>query len=193
MATPPDFSVGQVLTSSTMNKIGLWKMIPPTVSAGATIETNGDVTFTTQSSVSLNGVFTDDYTNYKTEILISNSSQVVLQYRFRVSGSDNNTANYNNQFLVADSTTVVAARTTAQTIGDLGQMVVSALSFFDITFYRPKQAASSGVLVENGSLVGNAFMRKQVSTFGASTAFDGFTIIPVSGTVSGRIGVYGYT
>jgi hypothetical protein len=35
MATPPDFSVGQVLTSATMNQVGLWKISSGTMAGTA--------------------------------------------------------------------------------------------------------------------------------------------------------------
>jgi hypothetical protein len=66
MATPPDFSVGQVLTSATMNQVGLWKITPTSVSGtGATINATGDVVVTSGStSVTVNGIFSDNFENY---------------------------------------------------------------------------------------------------------------------------------
>lgn len=44
MATPPDFSVGQVLTAAQMDKIGLWRVSGATFSAVTTFDVTGFVT-----------------------------------------------------------------------------------------------------------------------------------------------------
>jgi len=155
----------------------------------------GGTSFTaasTASPVNLDSVFSATYQNYKIEILITASSQVMLQYRLRVGGASNNTSNYGNQTLVADNTTIIAARTTSQNIGDVGQMVLSGISFMDITVFDPFSAAPTGMLTNTGSFVGEAYMRNQVNVFKASTSFDGISFIPVSGTITGTVRVYGY-
>jgi hypothetical protein len=173
--------------------MGLVKVIPTSVAgSGVSLSSVGTVTFSAASTASINGCFSALYQNYKIEISITTSNQTTLQYRFRTAGSDNSTANYSNQALVADSTTVSAARSTSQTIGDLGQMVLTDLSFFDITLYSPFDTAKTGMLVQNGSFVGEAYMRNQVSIMKASTSFDGITLIPTAGTITGTARVYGY-
>jgi hypothetical protein len=178
--------------SPAQNPTGL-ELITPTSVAGTNVTlTSSTVTFSAASAASINGCFSALYQNYKIEISITSSSQVALQYRFRTSGTDNSTSNSGNQTLVADSTTVSAARSTSQTIGDLGQMVLSDLSFFDITVYSPFETAKTGMLVQNGSAVGEAYMRNQSNVMKASTSFDGISLIPVSGTITGTARVYGY-
>jgi hypothetical protein len=174
------------------NPTGL-ELITPTSVAGTGVSLSGaTVAFTAASAASINGCFSTLYQNYKIEISITTSGQVLLQYRFRTSGTDNQTSNYSNQTLVADSSTVIGARSTSQTIGDLGQMVLTDLSFFDITVYSPFDTAKTGMLVQNGSFVGEAYMRNQVNVMKASTSFDGISLIPVSGTITGTARVYGY-
>jgi hypothetical protein len=178
--------------SPAQNPTGL-ELITPTSVAGTNVTlTSSTVTFSAASAASINGCFSALYQNYKIEISITSSSQVALQYRLRTSGTDNSTSNYGNQALVADSTTVSAVRSTSQTIGDLGQMVLSDLSFFDITVYSPFETAKTGMLVQNGSAVGEAYMRNQSNVMKASTSFDGISLIPVSGTITGTVRVYGY-
>jgi hypothetical protein len=168
-------------------------VIPTSVAgSGVSLSSVGTVTFSTASAVSINGCFSALYQNYKIEISITSSNQVALLYRFRTAGSDNITANYGNQAFVADSTSVGAARTTTQTQGDLGQMCLSDLSFFDITIYSPFETAKTGMLVQNGSMVGEAYMRNQVNTMKTSTSFDGITLFPTTGTITGTARVYGY-
>ena len=178
--------------SPAQNPTGLELITPTSVAGTGVTLTSSTVTFSAASAASINGCFSALYQNYKIEISITSSSQVVLQYRFRTAGTDNSTSNYSNQLLVADSTTVIGARTTSQNIGDLGQMVLSDLSFFDITIYSPFETAKTGMLVQNGSFVGEAYMRNQVNVMKASTSFDGISLIPVSGTITGTARVYGY-
>jgi hypothetical protein len=64
MATPPDFTAGQVLTAAQMNAVGLWKITPSSATNG-TISGNGTVSVTSASAtVTVNGVFSSDYNAY---------------------------------------------------------------------------------------------------------------------------------
>ena len=110
----------------------------------------------------------------------------------RVGGASNSTSNYSNQLLVADSSTVVAERSTDQNIGDVGQMVLGGISFMDLTLYDPFSAAPTGMLTNTGCFVGQAYMRNQVNVMKATTSFDGISFIPGSGTVTGTVRVYGF-
>ena len=70
MATPPDFSVGQVLTSATMNQVGLWRITTCTVgaSAGGTAPTASDGVITvgtSNTSITIDNAFSADYLNYR--------------------------------------------------------------------------------------------------------------------------------
>jgi hypothetical protein len=146
--------------------------------------------FSAVSSHSVNDCFSSTYQNYKVIVNITTSSQVVLQYRLRVSGADDSSSNYTNQYLVADSSTVVAGRST-NTTGDLGQMSGGSESYFDVSVYYPNQSNMTGVFTINGSKAGNAYTRIQQSNFGPGTVFTGFTLIPTSGTITGNVRVYG--
>lgn len=72
MATPPDFTVGQVLTAAQMNSIGLWRITTCTVtSSGGTAATasNGIVTIgTANTSLTVNNAFSSDFDNYLIQI-----------------------------------------------------------------------------------------------------------------------------
>jgi hypothetical protein len=191
------FTSGQILTAAQMTTLqansGLVPMVPSSVAGtGVTVSTSGLVTFAAASTASVNGVFTTLYKNYKVLINVSNSSQVTLSYNFRVSGSDNGTANYSQQRLIADSTSVSGVRATGQTSGLLGQLVLSDFSFFDCTMFQPFEATKTGLIVHNDSFVGGAYITNLAGQFGAATSFDGFTIFPASGTITGTMSVYGY-
>jgi hypothetical protein len=172
---------GQILTSAYVNN---------NINSGLVYV--GESSFSASSAVNLDSVFSATYQNYKIEILITASSQVMLQYKYRVGGASNSTANYSNQYIVADGTTLVAARNTGQTIGDVGQMTASGMSMMEVTVYDPFSATTTGMLTTTGTFVGEAYARNQVNVFKASTSFDGISFIPVSGTVTGTVRVYGF-
>jgi hypothetical protein len=56
MATPPDFTAGQVLTAAQMNQIGLWLVKTQTIG-------------TAVSSVTVTGAFTADYHSYLIRVI----------------------------------------------------------------------------------------------------------------------------
>ncbi len=117
------YTAGEVLTASSLNANfsfaalsgGLVPIVPTSVAVGSgtgTANANGQVTFTTASSVSLNGVFSATYKNY---LVIFNedtaSTTSAIQFRMRLAGTDNSTASsYRTQYIRATTTTVSAAR-----------------------------------------------------------------------------------
>jgi len=190
------FTTGEVLTASDTNTYlansGLVAIAPTSVAGTGVTVSNATVTFSASSAVNVNGVYSATYRNYKVLINISSSSQVILSYRLRVSGSDNSTGNYSQQRLVADSTTVAGERTTGQTNGVIGQLVLSDFSFFDCNFFQPFDTTKTGLMVTGTSFVGGSYITNLAGQFGATTSFDGFSIFHVSGTITGTLSVYGF-
>jgi hypothetical protein len=190
------FTTGEVLTSADTNTYlansGLVAIAPTSVAGTGVSVSNATVTFSASSAVNVNGVYSATYKNYKVLINISSSSQVILSYRLRVSGSDNNTANYSEQRLIADSTSLLGVRATGQTSGTIGQMVLSDFSFFDCNFFQPFDTTKTGLMVTGTTFVGGSYITNLAGQFGAATSFDGFSIFPVSGTITGTLSVYGF-
>ena len=74
MATPPDFTAGQVLTAAQMNAVGMWRITTCTIdaSAGGTAPTATDGVITVGSantSITVANAFNADFDNYR--IIIS--------------------------------------------------------------------------------------------------------------------------
>jgi hypothetical protein len=78
MATPPDFTVGQVLTAAQMNAVGMWK--------------TGSVTLTGQTTAQINNCFSADFDNYLLIYSIKGTSSG-FYFRLSVGGVPNATAN----------------------------------------------------------------------------------------------------
>jgi hypothetical protein len=157
----------------------------------ASIVGSGSVDFSAVSSLSLNGVFSADYDNYMVSIRYSgtNAGTSVLA-RLRTSGSDSSTG-YTRQYIIANGTSVSAARETSANEARVGvssstQRSGSAVhiygpflgqptAFRDVTIY----GSSSGTLWDNAS------------THSVSTSYDGLTIFVLSGDFTGNVAVYG--
>lgn len=85
----PTFASGDVLNASDMNAVGLWAITPSSVTNGTASGPTVTVG-TTVSSVTLNGVFSSDYTDYRVVITAVNGtnggSYVTCQFGAEATG-----------------------------------------------------------------------------------------------------------
>ena len=148
-------------------------------------------TFSAVSSVSLNDVFTSDYQNY--EIVLpfeSSSTGADMTLRLRAGGTDSTATNYYIQQLY-----ILANNSPSGVYGNNAQYVFSGSGTTKyagrITLYRPNEAvytfANSFFWNQAPSLMFRG-MEHQLAT-----AYDGLTIYPSTGTITGTIRVYGYS
>jgi hypothetical protein len=179
MATPPDFTAGQVLTAAQMDLIGMWRI------------NGGTATF-------YDGVFTADYRNYKINFSLTNSASQPIYFRFRAASADNTTANYSDLVqgvqINGTANNILAAAQDKFTIGYAGNSEFLRLSG-SIDVLSPQVAQHKTILGTANSL-DSTYNRNMIlnyaSFFSATTIFDGFKILPNSGTITGFIQVYGY-
>lgn len=176
---------------------GLKLIVPTSVAVGSgtgTANAAGQVTFTGASSVSLNGVFTSTYDNYK--ILFQGSCSIAadLAVRMRLSGTDNTTSNYQHQQVVGSSTTVSGSRATNGTSARIGEIYpTTSISTFSVDFFNPAIAVPTSFFT-NAGLQSNTSIAISIehNAHNVATAFDGLTFIPSSGNLTGTLSVYGY-
>jgi hypothetical protein len=180
MATPPDFSVGQVLTSATMNQVGLWLVKTDTITSG--------------TSKTITGAFTADYLNYR--IIITNVvTSSVDDVRMRM-GTTNSGYYWSHSFGQYNATTfssVGTANTGQWDIGLISNTSVGASAIIDL--FNPEVAqitsfASRGIDVRTagrGNITSNGFLNN-------STAYTSFTLFNSASSTftSCNIYVYGY-
>ena len=169
------------------------KLIVPTSATNGTVGASGVVTFTGQSSVSLNGVFSSAYTNYRVNISITDySAGAGLNLRFRTSGTDNTSSGYSwaSRFNYSYNSGYFGSAGNPGTSVEIGMQEIDA-----------KGAASVLEIFEpfssNRTMMNFAFNTIYRTGNGGcmytnTTSFDGFTIYPASGTSTGTIRVYGY-
>jgi len=180
------------------NKNGLHLITPTSIASTGTgnsssINTNGSVTFSTCATLSLNGVFSADYDNYMVVCRCNGSTTAAgVNARFRVSGTDASGSNYTWQYLYAGSTTVEGARESSQTSLRFGPRIINNLRDGFITnvygpyLAQPTAVRGVGVCSESGAVLQDA-----AGTHSLSTSYDGVTLLPTSGTFTGRVAVYG--
>lgn len=162
-------------------------------SESATVSALGSVDFANATSLSLNDVFSSGYDNYMIVARHEGTSDdVQINVRFRAAGSDASGSNYTLQYLQASSTTVNGGRLTSQTSARVFSS--STTDSGDVCYlYGPNLAQPTAFrsLSCQARTTGGLRMLEWAGTHSLSTAYDGITIYPGSGTITGRVAVYG--
>lgn len=165
-----------------------WQQVHP-ASAGLTYIAG--TAFTAGSAISVNNCFTSTYDNYRLVLRLHGSVNTIHSFRLRLSGTDNSAASYSNNELFKNvgSASAGFASGTAVTSGRLGSHDTTppAITVFDIS--GPALAEHTAYVSNNG-YVSQLEVISGVHAVG--TAFDGITILPSSGTITGSIRIYGY-
>ena len=167
---------------------------PTAASSGLTLIST--TTLSGVSSQSFNNVFTSTYDNYLVVgAFTASAASQNLNARLRASGSDNTTANsYVTQIIDGDGATVSSGRYTNDLFQALGVIsnVSSISNAFSGVFYNPAKAAPTTITTSTFACISSAYVRLGYASHNQSTAYDGFTLIPQSGTITGSVSVYGY-
>ncbi len=173
---------------------GMVLMTPTSIAytgTSASIGSNGTVTFSALSSLSLNNVFNTDYDNYLVAINDIASISAAWLCRLRVGGVDNSTASsYVSQELSALATTVSGSRDT-QNYGQFEGTHNASQNGANVNFYGPFLTQPTAWRSVTVNARDTSRIRDYVVTHNQSTSYDGFTIYLSSGTSSGTISVYG--
>jgi hypothetical protein len=161
--------------------------------SSASVRAAGGVEFASATSLSLNGVFTADYDDYMIVCRSQGSAYASINYRLRLSGTDNTTASsYVVQNLSAVSTTVGAARSTDSfSSGGAGAVSDEQRSGQTIYMYGPALAQPTASRVVSVAGESGAALWDYAGTHNQSTAYDGITFLPNASNFSGLVAVYG--
>jgi hypothetical protein len=181
-------------TYATKVSTGLNLIIPSTIantSGTASIGTNGTVSFSAASLVSLNDVFSTTYTNYRILINVqSATSQVELKFRMRVSGTDNSSSDYYSQLITGNSTSVAGERVAQDNAGTLAQ-ITNNQSGIDAVFYRPFEAVRTMVTSTSANSLDTIRNRIIGSVLADNVSHTGLTLV-CGQNITGTISVYGF-
>ena len=175
-----------------------WATVGPAAAASSGLVcVKAETAFSAVATVSADSVFSSTYTNYLIKVIYTSSTTSALRIQFRAAASAT-TTNYNRQTLDGTDTTAGAGRTASTS------SITAALSTngdfkssTDIQVFGPNLATATTAQVHNAASSGGAYTTPInflcTGNQSGSTQFDGFQIVPDSGTITGSYTVYGYS
>lgn len=149
-----------------------------------------DQSFSAASAVNVNNCFSSTYDDYFITFRATHSAtQVEVNWRARVSGSDETSSNYNHRMLLAQSSTVSTTSTAGATAGvwcaiSTNDVNVSSGWVFGPNLTKRTQTITKGNYDNN--------IREHNTDLNTTTAYTGITFTVPSGTMTGTVRVYGY-
>ena len=154
--------------------------------------------FSAASTVSVNNCFTSTYDNYRVVGSVTGASVAVLRFRLRAGGSDNSASSYDTAVwrMAANNTTATWASGTT-TSSDILSMdsgypphtvQMDVIAPYLASYTRCAWSGACGLSGVSGTAMFSGALGHYVTG-----QFDGFTIYPSTGTITGTLTVYGYT
>lgn len=184
----------------TLNAMGLKNMVPTSVTVGsgsATTNSNGLVTFSGVSSLTLNGVFTSAYKNYRLAINIDNASgQTSIGQQLTSAGTAASAANYYWagwwSTVTGTGPSVLAAQT--QSYWYMIEATNSVTWFNHVQDVFNPSLAKETTMTGSGGTYSSAWRAIGYNCFHqVATAYDGMKFTSsTANTFTGSIQVYGY-
>jgi hypothetical protein len=180
-------SNGQVLTADSTAATGL-KWATATSTSGLTLINT--TTCSAVSSQSINSIFSSTYQNYVIYLQMTLSASTAVVFQMRASGTDANT-NYRVQRFMSSGTTTTNDRD-ADTSNFNTMLNAMTTVNGTLSLFRPFEATATGAIAEwSGMETTNSYILKGSGYHTTATSYDGLTIRPGSGTMTGTIRVYG--
>lgn len=150
-------------------------------------------TFSAVSSVSVNNCFTSTYDQYLITLDYTQTTTDRLDARLRVGGVDNTTASsYASQIFYASGVGTGAGRSTSDKWNSWAESTSTSRMQANINVYSPAIARITGFTSFHQYGASNAGIQFSGGTHNQTVAYDGFTLIPATGTITGTVRVYGY-
>ena len=146
------------------------------------------------SSVIFNDVFSATYKQYEIAWALTGSATTELLARTRVGGTDETGSNYRSQIISGSGASLSATRSgtlTSMAIGQLRTTRTGSIVTFTSPFDTIVTTATGDQADYAGGVVDDPAARLTVSTLNNTTSYTGITIFPGSGTITGKISIFG--
>ena len=186
----PSTAIAYNLTLPTDNIQPGMNLITPTSVVGGTFN-GGAISFSAASSISVNGVFSSLYDNYKLIFRTLPSTNNELDMRLRLSGTDAVT-NYIWQYVYAGATTIATAGSTA-TYAQIAYIGSFNYNISEMILSGPALASNTSYICLN-AYMNSASTVRQENWYGVhttATAYDGATFYNNTGNMTGTLRIYG--
>jgi hypothetical protein len=189
-------SLGFFASSRSLAKPGMVLIKPTSIAhsgTSASIGTNGQVTFTAVTSLSLNGVFSATYDNYVVALTGTTSSNAFVRCRMFDGSAPVTTGTYTIQHINANDTSVTSGRDGTQSWLDFTNWTSggSLWSGSMISVYGPFLAQPTAIRFVNLDNSSSARIYETAGTHSLSTSYPGLNLFPSAGSISGTVSVYG--
>ena len=185
------YSSGDVVTASDMNSVGLHLITPSSVTGGTLSGATTSIT-SGVSSVTVNGVFSANFDNYK--IMYAVTASINVGIGLKISGVTSATG-YDSKLFYASVYSAAAWTDVAHFATDewfIGYTNQSERAMASVEMYEPYGNNTVRFSSQYSSYVSGVANGQTVATSGTQST--GFTLLPLSGTFTGgTIRVYGYS
>lgn len=145
--------------------------------------------FSAASSVSIDNCFSADYDNYRILCRMTGSTDTDVRLRLRASGSDSSASNYAFRRWAFGSSSSTST-SGSETFSPFSEAHPTNNVTVTADMFSPQAAAQTSLLSLGTPKIDTLDFCGLLFT--ATTSFDGFTIYPVSGTITGAVSVLGY-
>ncbi len=199
VASEVESLAGYATQSYADNTPGMKLIVPTSVAVGSgsgSVGTQGTVTFSGASSVSLNNVFSSTYKDYVIQLNFTGSTDNTFCMRLRNGTTDNSSANY---YSVGIYQTIAASTPTGGSIGGpatywwTGESRNGLQQSNVIHIHQPFDTAYTTMNQQQiyaGSVTAGQVL--STSSMSVTTSYTSFTLFPLTGTVTGTVSIYGY-
>ena len=177
MATPPDFTSGQILTAAQMNAVGMWLVKSSSFAA---------------TDLIADSVFTTDYTRYVLKATIAQSNTAAeIRLQYRTGGVSNATNNYVHQNTYFTTVAAFDRNTVATSSALLTQNIGGSGWQITLDIANPALAVNT-ITTGTGNVNTGTLTFIGGTGFLTTTTFDGIRIYPTLGTITGTYTIHGY-
>lgn len=196
-------AVGQIITATLQNAIIAAvnaiaaSSVTPTTVAGTGVSLSGaKVVASAATAVSVNGCFTSAYSVYDVMYNLTSSGSATMGMTLRLSGTDSTTG-YDRVFSRGLNATNTVGTTLNAASWALDITSVTGRHVGKVRLFDPAIAAGTTALIESGTTASAAMTTADGGVYELmvfhrpATAYDGFTVTPTSGNVTGTIWIIG--